>query len=120
MDLSKVDFRGARLENVQFKNSQLSYAQFQDAKLQDVKLQNADLRGCDLSWWQLEKVKDGGLTGSQITENDFAYKFYPAWKAETDSKWGALTEGERMTAMQKFHGETGVCIYDKARNQIIP
>ena len=55
-----------------------------------------------------------------ITENDFAYKFYPAWKAKTDSKWGALTEGERMTAMQKFHGETGVCIYDKARNQIIP
>lgn len=120
LNLSEVDFRAARLENVQFKNSQLSYARFEDAKLQDVELQNADLRGCDLSWWQLEKVKDGGLTGSKITEEDFKDKIYPEWKAETDPEWGALTEGERMTAMQKFHGETGVCIYDKSRNQIIP
>ena len=67
LNLSEVDFRAARLENVQFKNSQLSYARFEDAKLQDVELQNADLRGCDLSWWQLEKVKDGGLIGSKIT-----------------------------------------------------
>ena len=98
----------------------MSYAQFQDAKLQDAKLQNADLRGCNLSWRQLEKVKDGGLTGSKITTYDFADKFYPKWKAETDSKWEALAKVEKMAAMQKFHGETGVCIYDKLRNQIIP
>ena len=120
LNLRGVDFRGARLENVQFQNSQLSYAQFQDAKLQDAKLQNADLRGCNLSWRQLEKVKDGGLTGSKITTYDFADKFYPKWKAETDSKWEALAKVEKMAAMQKFHGETGVCIYDKSRNQIIP
>ena len=120
LNLSEVDFRAARLENVQFKNSQLSYARFEDAKLQDVELQNADLRGCDLSWWQLEKVKDGGLIGSKITIYDFKDKIYPEWKAETDSKWGALTEGERVIAIQKFHDETGVCIYDKYGNQIIP
>ena len=120
LNLRGVDFRGARLENVQFQNSQLSYAQFQDAELQDAKLQNADLRGCNLSWRQLEKVKDGGLTGSKITTYDFADKFYPKWKAETDSKWEALAKVEKMAAMQKFHGETGVCIYDKSRNQIIP
>ena len=120
LNLSEVDFRAARLENVQFKNSQLSYARFEDAKLQDVELQNADLRGCDLSWWQLEKVNDGSFTGSKITEEDFKDKIYLEWKAETDPEWEALTEGERMTAMQKFHGETGVCIYDKSRNQIIP
>lgn len=120
LNLSEVDFRAARLENVQFKNSQLSYARFEDAKLQDVELQNADLRGCDLSWWQLEKVKDGGLTGSKITEEDFKDKIYPRWKAKTDSKWEALTEGERMTAMQKFHSETGMYIFDECGNQIIP
>lgn len=120
LNLSEVDFRAARLENVQFKNSQLSYARFEDAKLQDVELQNADLRGCDLSWWQLEKVKDGGLTGSKITEEDFKDKIYPRWKAKTDSKWEALTEGERMTAMQKFHSKTGMYIFDECGNQIIP
>lgn len=120
LNLSEVDFRAARLENVQFKNSQLSYARFEDAKLQDVELQNADLRGCDLSWWQLEKVKDGGLTGSKITTYHFADKFYPEWKAEADSKWGALTEGERMDVMKKFHSETGMYIFDGCGNQIIP
>ena len=120
LNLSEVDFRAARLENVQFKNSQLSYARFEDAKLQDVELQNADLRGCDLSWWQLEKVKDGGLTGSKITEEDFKDKIYPEWKAETDPEWGALTEGERMTAMKKFHVETRMYIFDECGNQIIP
>ena len=120
LNLSEVDFRAARLENVQFKNSQLSYARFEDAKLQDVELQNADLRGCDLSWWQLEKVKDGGLTGSKITEEDFKDKIYPEWKAETGSEWEALTEGERMTAMKKFHDETGMYILNKWKEQIIP
>ena len=120
LNLSEVDFRAARLENVQFKNSQLSYARFEDAKLQDVELQNADLRGCDLSWWQLEKVKDGGLIGSKITIYDFKDKIYPEWKAETDSKWGALTEGERVIAIQKFHDETGMYVFNECGNQIIP
>ena len=130
LNLSGVDFRGAYLKEVHFEGSQLDGANLQDANLSEAELQNAhlllanlqnaDLRVCDLSLWQLEQVKDGGLTGSKITENDFAYKFYPKWKAETDPEWEALAEGERMTAMQKFHGETGVCIYDKSRNQIIP
>ena len=130
LNLSGVDFRGAHLREVQFEESQLYGANLQDANLSGAKLQNAnlwfaklqnahlllanlqnaDLRVCDLSLWQLEQVKDGGLTGSKITENDFAYKFYPAWKAETDSKWGALTKDEKMAAMQKFHDQTGIYI----------
>ena len=120
LNLSEVDFRAARLENVQFKNSQLSYARFEDAKLQDVELQNADLRGCDLSWWQLEKVKDGGLTGSKITEEDFKDKIYPEWKAKSDSEWGALTEVGRMATMKKFHYETDIYIFIEWETQIIP
>jgi len=130
LNLSGVDFRGAYLRKVQFEESQLYGANLQDANLSGAKLQNAnlwfaklqnahlllanlqnaDLRVCDLSLWQLEQVKDGGLTGSKITENDFAYKFYPEWKAETDSKWGALTKAEKMAAMQKFHDQTGIYI----------
>ena len=141
LNLSGVDFRVAYLEEVQFEKSQLGGTNLQNANLSRAKLQNADLwranlqhtnlsgaelqnadlRICDLfGWEQLEQVKNGGLTGSKITEENFKDKIYPAWKAETDPEWEALTEGERMTAMQKFHGETGVCIYDKARNQIIP
>lgn len=73
-------------------------------------------------WWGLlEKVKDGDLTGSKITEEDFKDKIYPAWKAETDPEWETLTEVERMTAMQKFHGETRMYIFDdESGNQIIP
>lgn len=141
LNLSGVDFRRAYLRKVHFEESQLDganlqyadllYADLQGAfligadlqcaKLDGAKLQNADLRGCALWWEHLKQVRDGGLTGSQISENDFAYKIYPEWKAETDSKWEALTKVEKMAAMQKFHGETGVCIYDdKSRNQIIP
>ena len=115
-----VKLQNAKLLRAELQNANLSRAKLQHADLSRAKLQNAELRECDLSWRQLEKVKDGDLTGSKITENDFKNKIYPKWKAETDSEWEALTEGERMTAMQKFHGETGVCIYDKARNQIIP
>ena len=130
LNLSGVDFRGAYLRKVQFEESQLYGANLQDANLSGAKLQNAnlwfaklqnahlllanlqnaDLRVCDLSLWQLEQVKDGGLTGSKITENDFAYKFYPEWKAETDPEWGALTKAEKMAAMQKFHDQTGIYI----------
>ena len=123
--LQNTDLRFAELQNANLSKAKLQHADLWEANLQHTnlsgaELQNADLRGCDLSWWQLEKVKDGGFTGSKITEEDFKDKIYLEWKAETDPEWEALTEGERMTAMQKFHGETGVCIYDKSRNQIIP
>ena len=135
-NLQNADLLGANLQNATLRFAELQNANLSSAKLQHAdllganlqhtnlsgaELQNANLRGCDLSWWQLEKVNDGGFTGSKITEEDFKDKIYPAWKAETDPEWEALTEGERMAAMQKFHGETGVCIYDdKSRNQIIP
>ena len=123
--LQNATLRFAELQNANLSKAKLQHADLWEANLQHTnlsgaELQNADLRGCDLSWWQLEKVKDGGFTGSKITEEDFKDKIYLEWKAETDPEWEALTEGERMTAMQKFHGETGVCIYDKSRNQIIP
>ena len=118
--LSRAKLQNANLSKAKLQNAVLWEANLQYTNLSGAELQNADLRGCDLSWWQLEKVNDGGFTGSKITEEDFKDKIYPAWKAETDPEWEALTEGERMTAMQKFHGETGVCIYDKSRNQIIP
>lgn len=150
LNLSGVDFRGAHLKEVHFKNSglygsslqhadlrranlqntnlseaalqkaNLLRAELQRADLWETKLQNADLRGCNLSWMQLEEADNLYLAGSKITTYDFAGKFYPEWKAETDSKWEALAKVEKMAAVQKFHGETGVCIYDKSRNQIIP
>ena len=150
LNLSGVDFRGAYLVEVHFKGSKLNGANLQNANLSvanlqnanllvanlqhadlwganlqhanlsRAKLQNAELRECDLSWWQLEKVKDGGLTGSKITEEDFKDKIYPEWKAETGSEWEALTESERMTAMKKFHDETGMYILNKWKEQIIP
>ena len=114
--LQNVDLLRANLQN-----ANLSEANLQNAKLLFTELQNANLRRCALFWWGLlEKVKDGGFTGSKITEEDFKDKIYPKWKAKTDSKWRALTEGERMTAMQKFHGETGMYIFDECGNQIIP
>ena len=85
----------------------------QDAKLDEAELQNADLRGCDLLWWQLEKVKNGGLIGSKITIYDFEDKIYPEWKAKTDSEWETLTEIERMAAMKKFFCETGIYIFNE-------
>ena len=119
-DLLKANLQNAASWLAELQNANLSGANLQNATLLFAELQNANLRECALSWEHLKQVSYGGLTDSQITEDDFAYKFYPKWKAETDPEWEALTEGERMTAMQKFHGETGVCIYDKSRNQIIP
>ena len=124
-NLQNADLWGANLQHAGLSRANLQHADLWGANLQHAdlsraKLQNAELRECDLSWRQLEKVKDGDLTGSKITEEDFADKFYPEWKAETDSKWEALTEGERMTAMQKFHGETRMYIFDESGSQIIP
>ena len=124
-NLQNADLWGANLQHAGLSRANLQHADLWGANLQHAdlsraKLQNAELRECDLSWRQLEKVKDGDLTGSKITEEDFADKFYPEWKAETDSKWEALTEGERMTAMQKFHGETRMYIFDESGSQIMP
>ena len=115
--LIHTNLSGAKLQH-----ADLWGANLQHANLSGAELQNADLRICDLfGWEQLEQVKDGGLTGSKITEENFKDKIYPAWKAETDPEWEALTEGERMTAMQKFHGETRMYVFDdRWENQIIP
>ena len=123
--LQNADLWGAKLQNADLSGANLQNANLSEAKLQNVdlwgaNLQNADLMVCDLSWWQLKQVKDSGLTGSQITEDDFADKFYPEWKAEADSEWEALTKAEKMAAMQKFHSETGMYIFDECGNQIIP
>ena len=119
--LDKAELQNADLMRVNLQGANLTLAKLQGAKLGGAELQNADLRKCDLSWRQLEKVKDGGLTGSKITTYHFADKFYPEWKAETDSKWGALTKAEKMAAMKKFHDKTGIYIFDEnGRSQIIP
>ena len=126
--LQNVDLSGAKLQNVDLsganlQNANLRFAELQNAHLLLANLQNADLRVCDLSWWQLKQVqvKDSGLTGSQITEDGFADKFYPEWKAEADSEWEALTKAEKMAAMQKFHDQTGIYIFSgNGRSQIIP
>ena len=116
-ELQNANLRFANLQNAhlleaELQNANLRFANLQNAHLLLANLQNADLRSCDLSWWQLKQVqvKDGGLTGSKITESNFAHEIYPEWKAETDPEWKALTEGERMTAMKKFHDETGMHI----------
>ena len=120
-DLWQAKLQNANLREANLQHTNLSGANLQHTNLSGAELQNADLRICDLfGWEQLEQVKDGGLTGSKITEEDFKDKIYPEWKAKTDSKWGALTEGERMAAMQKFHDATGVYIYKGFGNQIIP
>ena len=124
-NLQHADLWGANLQHANLSRAKLQHADLwganlQHANLSRAKLQNAELRECDLSWWQLEKVKDGGLTGSKITEEDFKDKIYPEWKAETGSEWEALTESERMTAMKKFHDETGMYILNKWKEQIIP
>ena len=112
--------QNANLSGAKLQNATLWFAKLQNAKLLFAELQNADLRECALSWEHLKQVSYGDLTDSQITEDDFADKFYPEWKAETDPEWEALTEGERMTAMQKFHGETGMYILNEREEQIIP
>lgn len=134
--LQNADLSGAELQNAYLWFANLQHTNLSSAKLQHAdllganlqhtnlsgaELQNADLRICDLfGWEQLEQVKDGGLTGSKITEEDFKDKIYPEWKAETGSEWEALTESERMTAMKKFHDETGMYILNKWKEQIIP
>ena len=121
-DLWFANLQHTNLSRAKLQHADLSRANLQHTNLSGAELQNADLRICDLfGWEQLEQVKDGGLTGSKITEEDFKDKIYPEWKAETDPEWGALTEGERMTAMQKFHGETRMYIFDdESGSQIIP
>ena len=115
-----AELQNANLSGAELQNAILWFAKLQNAKLLFAELQNANLRECALSWEHLKQVSYGGLTDSQITEDDFADKFYPEWKAETDPEWEALTEGERMTAMQKFHGETGMYILNEREEQIIP
>ena len=120
-DLTKANLQNADLTKANLQNAILCGANLQHTNLSGAELQNADLRICDLfGWEQLEQVKNGGLTGSKITEENFKDKIYPAWKAETDPEWEALTEGERMAAMQKFHSETGMYIFNECGNQIIP
>ena len=119
-DLLKANLQNANLSKANLQNAILCGANLQHTNLSDAELQNADLRICDLfGWEQLEQVKDGGLTGSKITEEDFKDKIYPAWKAETDPEWGALTEGERIDAMKKFHDETGMYILNEREEQIM-
>ena len=119
-DLTEAKLQNADLSGAELQNADLWFAELQNAHLLLVNLQNADLRGCDLSWRQLEKVKDGGLTGSKITEEDFKDKIYPEWKAKSDSEWGALTEVGRMATMKKFHYETDIYIFIEWKTQIIP
>jgi len=110
-NLILADLQGANLSRADLQGANLMVADLQGAHLFRAKMQNANLRGCDLSWWQLKQVKDSGLTGSQITEDDFADKFYPEWKAEADSEWEALTGFQRMAVMQIFLNETKMYIY---------
>ena len=120
-DLWEANLQHTNLSSAKLQHADLLGANLQHTNLSGAELQNADLRICDLfGWEQLEKVKDGGLTGSKITEEDFKDKIYPEWKAETGSEWEALTESERMTAMKKFHDETGMYILNKWKEQIIP
>ena len=106
-NLGKAKLQGAHLFRADLQCANLGKAKLQGAFLFRANLQNANLRECALSWEQLKQVKDGGLTGSQITEDDFKDKIYPEWKAEADSEWETLTEGERRAVMKKFHMKHG-------------
>ena len=120
-NLSDANLQNATLWRVNLQNADLGGANLQHTFLSRAELQNADLRMCDLSWRQLEQVKNGGFTGSKITEEDFKDKIYPKWKAETDPEWEVLTKDEKMAAMQKFHDQTGIYIFSgNGRSQIIP
>ena len=119
-DLSEAKLQNADLSSAKLQNATLRFANLQHTNLSGAELQNADLRRCDLSWRQLEKLNDGGFTGSKITEKDFKDKIYPEWKAETDPKWEALTKVEKMAVMKKFHDETGMYILNEREEQIIP
>ena len=109
--LDGADLRDAKLIIANLQNADLLGVNLQGARLDGANLQNSDLRGCNLSWMQLEEADNLYLVDSKITTYDFADKFYPEWKAETDSEWETLTEGERRAVMKKFHYETGIYIY---------
>ena len=109
--LGGADLRDAKLIIANLQNADLLGVNLQGARLDGANLQDADLRGCNLSWMQLEEADNLYLADSKITTYDFADKFYPEWKAEADSEWETLTEGERRAVMKKFHYETGVYIY---------
>ena len=117
--LDGANLQGAKLNGANLQGAKLNGAKLQGAKLNGAKLQNASLRRCALSWAQLEKVNDVSLTGSKITIYDFTDKFYPEWKAETDSGWETLTEIERMAAMKKFFCETGIYIFNEWEERIM-
>jgi len=119
-NLLVANLQNANLSRANLQHADLSRANLQHTNLSGAELQNADLRRCDLSWRQLEKLNDGGFTGSKITEKDFKDKIYPEWKAETDPKWEALTKVEKMAVMKKFHDETGMYILNEREEQIIP
>ena len=108
--LEGADLRDAKLIIANLQNADLLGVNLQGARLDGANLQNADLRGCNLSWMQLEEADNLYLADSKITTYDFAGKFYPEWKAEADSEWETLTEGERRAVMKKFHYETGIYI----------
>ena len=109
--LGRADLQDAKLIIANLQNADLLGVNLQGARLDGANLQNSDLRGCNLSWMQLEEADNLYLVDSKITTYDFADKFYPEWKAETDSEWETLTEGERRAVMKKFHYETGIYIY---------
>lgn len=117
--LDGANLQGAKLNGANLQDAKLNGAKLQGAKLNGAKLQNASLRRCALSWAQLEKVNDVSLTGSKITIYDFTDKFYPEWKAETDSEWETLTGIERMAAMKKFFCETGIYIFNEWEERIM-
>ena len=120
-NLSEANLQNANLLAANLQNASLYRANLQNASLYRTNLQNANLIRSDLPWEKLRGIICYQIfTDSNITENDFKDKIYPKWKAKTDSKWGALTEGERMTAMQEFHSETGMYIFDESGSQIIP
>ena len=120
-NLSEANLQNANLLAANLQNASLYRANLQNASLYRTNLQNANLIRSDLPWEKLRGIICYQIfTDSNITENDFKDKIYPKWKAKTDSKWGALTEGERMTAMQEFHSETGMHIFDESGSQIIP
>ena len=111
--LSMAELQNANLSKAKLQYADLVGANLQHTNLSGAELQNADLRRCDFSWRQLEKLNDGGFTGSKITEEDFKDKIYPEWKAETDPEWETLTEIERMAAMKKFFCETVIYIFNE-------
>ena len=121
-NLSEANLQKAYLVEASLQNARLYGANLQNASLLSANLQNASLIRSDLPWERIKRsIYHQIFTGSKITENDFADKFYPEWKAETDSKWGALTKAEKMAAMQKFHDQTGIYIFSgKGGSQIIP